>query len=84
MSDLRAWHVGQTRPTVKTIVVRFPVVVTVEWPEGIPYSDEEAVDVAQCVVTQRCERDVGRSTGRIVWARCYAEVMSAEAEVEDA
>lgn len=79
---MRGSGVGETRPTARQVTVEFPVSVTIDWPEGIPYSDADAIDVAQCVVSQTCERDVG-ATGKIVWAKCYAEINGDDAEVTE-
>lgn len=79
---MRGSGVGETRPTTRKVAVEFPVSVTIEWPEGIPYSDEDAIDVAQCVVSQTCERDVG-VPGKIVWAKCYAEINGDDAKVTE-
>lgn len=73
-------HIGETRPTARKVTVEFPVSVTIEWPEGIEYSDELAIDVAQSAVSSSYDRNVGPS-GKIVWAKCYAEVNGDNAEV---
>lgn len=76
----RLGSIGEHRESSRLVVVEFPVTVTIDWPDGIEYTDEKAKDVATCVVSQRCDRDVG-GIGKIVWAKCYAEVSDDEAEV---
>jgi hypothetical protein len=65
--------VGETRPTARRFTVEFPVTVTIEWPVEVPYSDEDVIDVALCMVSSSSETNIG-PPGTIVWAKCYAEV----------
>lgn len=75
------YGIGERRKPSHKATVRLVVSVTVEWPQGIPFTDEDVADVAGCVLSQTCERDVG-PIGKIVWAKCYAE-MEEDAEVTD-
>jgi len=59
--------------------VRYPVIVTVEWPDEIDLTKEDVASTAQCVVHQTCGIDVG-PTGKIVWADCCSEVCEEEVE----
>lgn len=65
-------HVGERRKPAHRAHVQLVLDVQVDWPEGVPFDRDEAEDVAACVWSQSVERDVGVS-GKIVWAKCYAE-----------
>lgn len=65
----------------RTVVVEFPVTVTIEWPESIPYSDAGAIDAATSVVSQRCGQDVSLEPGQLVFAECWAEVDNDDARI---
>lgn len=77
---LARMNAGERRPTARTVVVELPVTVTIEWPEGITYSDAVAKEVATSAVSTRYGRDVG-PLGTIVWAECSAECCDDEATV---
>lgn len=72
--------VGEHRETARTIVVKLPVTVTIEWPKGIPYSNDRAKQVACAAVSSRYGSDVGL-IGKIVWAECWAECSDDDAEI---
>lgn len=73
-------HVGEHRETARMIVVELPVTVTIEWPEGIRYSNDRAKQVACAAVSSRYGSDVG-PIGKIVWAECSAECSENDAEI---
>lgn len=73
-------HVGEHRETARTIVVELPVTVTIEWPEGIQYSNDRAKQVACAAVSSRYGSDVG-PIGKIVWAECSTECSEDDAEI---
>lgn len=56
--------------------------VTVEWPEGIPFDEDECTAIATSVVAQRWEVDVG-PIGKIVWAQCSAECSQEDVVIEE-
>jgi hypothetical protein len=58
------------------------VSVTVEWPEGIPFSAETCKDIATSAASQRWERDVG-PIGKIVWAKCSSDYCEQDVHVEE-
>lgn len=72
---------GETRKAAIVAIVEFPVSVRVEWPEGIPFSSQVAIDAAMGVVSQTMARDVSPTVGKIVWATMHAEVNEEDAEV---
>lgn len=74
--------IGEDRKKVLAATVEFPVSVRVEWPKGVPFTKEEAIEAAMAVVSSKMSRDVG-IRGRIIWADLYAEVDSEEAEVTE-
>jgi Holliday junction resolvase RusA-like endonuclease len=80
--EMKTIIAGETRKTALVVTVEFPVSVRVEWPEGIPFSNEEAIDAAMGVVSQSMGRDVG-PVGKIVWANLHAEVQEEDAEVTE-
>ena len=80
--DMGFNHVGERRKSVRRVLFRIPVLITVEWPEGIPFDADEALDAASSMIHQSDEVNVGGS-GKIVWAKRYAECLTDEAELED-
>ena len=65
--------IGERRKPSHKATVRLVVSVEVQWPEGIPFDENKAANVARCVVHPSVERDVG-PTGKIVWAKCVATI----------
>jgi len=75
-------HAGEKRPAAKKVVIRFPVTVTIEWPEDVPYSEEVAIERALGMIPQSDEVDVG-PPGTIVLASRFAECTDTEAEIAE-
>jgi hypothetical protein len=80
--EMRTIIPGETRKTALVVTVEFPVSVRVEWPEGIPFSNEDAIDAAMGMVSRKRGRNVG-PIGKIVWAWMYGEVQDEDAEVTE-
>ena len=59
--------------------VEMTVIVQVEPPEGIEISSDRAIELAMTSVTQFHEVDCG-PTGKIKWAKVYAEVCDQDCE----
>ena len=79
-SDLMHRRVGEDRPKVRRVVMEVTMTVTVEWPEGIEFDEEECKWIAASAASQRFGRDVG-SPGKIVWAEAYCECSDDDVEI---
>ena len=80
MSYARA--AGERRKASHVCNMTVEVSVTVEWPEGIPFDEDECKEIAATSVAQQWERDVGPS-GKIVWAQCSADCREEDVVVDE-
>ena len=71
---------GEHRKTIRTICMEVTLDVVINWPDGIPYSDERCKEIATGVAPQRYEVDVGPS-GKIVWANVFTDCSEAAVEI---
>lgn len=77
-----ARHVGENRRKVKFCRMTVEVSVCVEWPEGVPFSEDTCREIAAGAVAQRWDRDVG-PVGKIVWAKCSSDCTDEDVTIDE-
>ena len=71
---------GEHRKVARTICMEVTLDVVVNWPEGIPFTEERCKEIAAGVAPQRYEVDVG-PIGKIVWAEVLTDCSDSAVEI---
>ena len=76
-------HAGETRKKTAHAQLRVLVTVTIDWPDGIPFAENLARDIATGICAQHYQVDVGGAKGKIVWCDVWTDIQEDDVEFEE-